>query len=298
MQRIGELAAFGTAVCWTVSSMFFERATKRIGVLAVNFYKLVFAFGFLMIAGALSRGMPLPLDAPSDAWIFLSLSGLVGFVISDIFLFTAYKTIGSRITLLFIALSPPLTAALGFLFLGETMRPLAIVGMGLVVVGIVIAVLGRRDPAAGKVRMSRDDKRGYFFALFSSIGQSVGMILTKRGIGDYDALSATQIRVLVGVVGFAVASMLADRGRSLKAAVRDAPGMKTTFNGAIFGPFLGVVLSLYAVQQTNAGVVSTLMALSPVLIIPPTILLFKQKVRFLEIAGAVIAVAGSAVFFL
>ena len=297
MQRIGELAAFGTAICWTVSSMFFERATKRVGVLAVNFYKLVFAFGFLVVAGAASRGMPLPLDATRDAWIFLSLSGLVGFVISDIFLFTAYKTIGSRITLLFVALSPPMTAALGFLFLGETMRPLAIVGMGLVVVGIVIAVLGRRDQAARTV-MSRDDKRGYVFALFSAIGQSVGMILTKRGIGDYDALSATQIRVLVGVVGFAVASMLADRGRSLKAAVRDAPGMKTTFNGAIFGPFLGVVLSLYAVQQTNAGVVSTLMALSPVLIIPPAILVLKQKVRFPEIAGAVIAVAGSAIFFL
>jgi len=297
MQRIGELAAFGTAICWTVSSMFFERATKRVGVLAVNFYKLVFAFGFLVVAGAASRGMPLPLDAPRDAWIFLSLSGLVGFVISDIFLFTAYKTIGSRITLLFVALSPPMTAALGFLFLGETMRPLAIVGMGLVVVGIVIAVLGRRDQAARTV-MSRDDKRGYVFALFSAIGQSVGMILTKRGIGDYDALSATQIRVLVGVVGFAVASVLAERGRNLKAAVRDAPGMKSTFSGAIFGPFLGVVLSLYAVQQTNAGVVSTLMALSPVLIIPPAILVLKQKVRFPEIAGAVIAVAGSAIFFL
>ena len=297
MQRIGELAAFGTAICWTVSSMFFERATKRVGVLAVNFYMLVFAFGFLVVAGAASRGMPLPLDATRDAWIFLSLSGLVGFVISDIFLFTAYKTIGSRITLLFVALSPPMTAALGFLFLGETMRPLAIVGMGLVVVGIVIAVLGRRDQAARTV-MSRDDKRGYVFALFSAIGQSVGMILTKRGIGDYDALSATQIRVLVGVVGFAVASVLAERGRNLKAAVRDAPGMKSTFSGAIFGPFLGVVLSLYAVQQTNAGVVSTLMALSPVLIIPPAILVLKQKVRFPEIAGAVIAVAGSAIFFL
>ncbi|HQO66698.1 MAG TPA: hypothetical protein PLI66_08155, partial [Spirochaetales bacterium] len=88
------------------------------------------------------------------------------------------------------------------------MRPLAIVGMCLVVAGIVIAVLGRRDPSV-KARMSRDDRRGYFFALFSAIGQSVGMILTKRDIGDYDALSATQIRVLVGVVGFAVASVLA-----------------------------------------------------------------------------------------
>jgi len=297
MQRIGELAAFGTAICWTVSSMIFEKATKRIGVLAVNFYKVVFAFGFLALAGALTRGMPLPLDAPPDAWVFLSLSGLVGFVIADIFLFTAYKTIGSRITLLFLALSPPMTAGLGFLFLGERMGPKSLAGMALVVVGIAAAVLGRRD-AKSAVRMSREDKRGYLFAFLSSVGQSVGMIFTKRGIGDYDPISGTQIRVAIAIVGFGVMSLIAERGRNLATAVKDPAGMKATFYGAIFGPFLGVALSLFAAQRTNAGVVSTLMALTPVLIIPPAILIFKQRVKPLEIAGAVVAVVGSAVFFM
>ena len=297
MQRIGELAAFGTAICWTVSSMIFEKATKRIGVLSVNFYKVVFAFLFLALAGALTRGMPLPLDAPPDAWIFLSLSGLVGFVIADIFLFTAYKTIGSRITMLFLALSPPLTAGLGFLFLGERMGPKSLVGMALVVVGIAAAVFGRRD-AKSAARMSREDKRGYLFALLSSVGQSVGMILTKRGIGAYDPISGTQIRVAIGIVGFGVLSLILERGRNLGAAVKDPVGMRITFVGAIFGPFLGVALSLFAAQRTNAGVVSTLMALTPVLIIPPAILIFKQKVKPLEIAGAMVAVVGSAIFFM
>ena len=51
MQRIGEIAAFGTAICWTVSALFFENATKRIGVLAVNFYKVTMALGFLAQIG-------------------------------------------------------------------------------------------------------------------------------------------------------------------------------------------------------------------------------------------------------
>jgi drug/metabolite transporter (DMT)-like permease len=118
MQRIGELAAFGTAVCWTVSALFFERASKRIGVLAVNFYKLIFAFGFLLITAVLMRGVALPFDASPRAWLFLSLSGLIGFVITDIFLFSAYVMIGSRITMLFLAMSPPMTAILGYVFLG------------------------------------------------------------------------------------------------------------------------------------------------------------------------------------
>jgi len=297
MQRIGELAAFGTAICWTVSSMIFEKATMRIGVLAVNFFKVVFAFCLLALAGAVARGMPLPLDAPRDAWVFLSLSGLVGFVIADIFLLNAYKMIGSRITMLFLALSPPLTAALGYLFLGERMGPRSLAGMALVVVGIAAAVFGRRDSRSA-ARMSREDKRGYLFAFLSSVGQSVGMIFTKRGIGAYDPISGTQIRVAVGIIGFGIMSLLVERGRNLSTAVKDSSGMRITFVGAIFGPFLGVALSLFAVQRTNAGVVSTLMALTPVLIIPPAILIFKQRVKPLEIAGAVVAVAGSAVFFM
>ena len=297
MQRIGEIAAFGTAICWTASAIFFEKATKRIGVLAVNFYKVVFAFGFLAVFGAIFRGMPLPLDAPREAWIFSSLSGLIGFVISDIFLFTAYKTIGSRITLLFLALSPPVTAALGFLFLGEDIGPRGLLGMTLVVIGITAAVLGRRD-ARSAGTMSREDKRGYLFAFLSSIGQSVGMIFTKKGIGSYDPISGTQIRVIVAIIGFGIASLIFEKGRNLKAAFKDIEGLKPTFFGAIFGPFLGVALSLYATQRTHAGIVSTLIGLSPVMIIIPSIFIFKQKVRPLEIGGAVLAVAGSAVFFM
>jgi len=297
MQRIGEIAAFGTAICWTASALYFEKATKRIGVLAVNFYKVVFAFGLLAAFGAIFRGMPLPLDAPREAWIFLSLSGLIGFVISDIFLFTAYKTIGSRITLLFLALSPPVTAGLGFLFLGEDLGSRGLMGMTLVVIGITIAVLGRRD-AKSTGTMSREDKRGYLFALLASIGQSVGMIFTKKGIGSYDPISGTQIRVIVAIVGFGIASLIFEKGKNLKAALKDAEGLKPTFYGAIFGPFLGVALSLFAAQRTQAGIVSTLIGLSPIMIIFPAIFIFKQKVKLMEITGAVLAVAGSAVFFM
>jgi len=297
MQRIGEIAAFGTAICWTASAIFFERATKRIGVLAVNFYKVVFAFGLLALAGGIFRGMPLPFDAPREAWIYLSLSGLIGFVISDIFLFTAYKTIGSRITLLFLALSPPVTAALGFLFLGEDIGRRGLAGMMLVVIGITVAVLGRRD-AKSVGKMSREDRRGYLFAFLASVGQSVGMIFTKKGIGSYDPISGTQIRVMVAIVGFGIASLIFEKGRNLKVALKDAEGLKPTFYGAVFGPFLGVALSLFAAQRTQAGIVSTLIGLSPIMIIIPAIFIFKQKVKPLEIAGAVLAVAGSAVFFM
>jgi drug/metabolite transporter (DMT)-like permease len=124
------------------------------------------------------------------------------------------------------------------------------------------------------------------------------MIFTKAGLGDYHPIAGTQIRVLVGIVGLGIISLFWEKGRTFKTALTNRAGLSATFGGAIFGPFLGVALSLFAVQRTNTGVVSTLLGLTPILIIVPSILLFKQKVKPLEILGALLAVLGSAVFFM
>ncbi|HSN54102.1 MAG TPA: EamA family transporter, partial [Candidatus Sulfomarinibacteraceae bacterium] len=63
-------------------------------------------------------------------------------------------------------------------------------------------------------------------------------------------------------------------------------------------PFLGVSLSLLAVKYTEAGVAATLMALTPVLIIPVSVLVFREQVARPAVLGAVVAVAGSALLFL
>jgi len=297
MSYIGEIAAFGTAICWTLSALFFEQGTKRIGVLGVNFYKVVFAFVFLTITAWIVKGKPFPIDAGPHEWFFLTVSGFIGFVITDIFLFTAYKTIGSRMATLFLAISPAFTALLGYVFLNEVLSVKALLAMALVASGIILAVLSRE-----RIQMSSVAKtlsiRGYIFAFLSSIGQSVGMIFTRQGVKNYDAISGTQIRVMSAIVGFALVSLIFERGKSVTQSPKDSQGMRFTFIGSIFGPFLGVALSLFAMQHTKTGIVSTLIGLTPILIIPPAVLILKQRVKLFEVVGAVIAVAGSALFFM
>jgi drug/metabolite transporter (DMT)-like permease len=308
MERYGELAAFGTAVCWTASALYFEYSSKRIGALAVNFYKVVFAFFFLAIAGFALRGMPLPVDAPREAWIWLPISGLVGFVVADYFLFNAYILVGSRLTVLFQPLSPLFAALLGFFILGERMKPAALIGMALVVGGILVVVADKGRTASkaqgsegrGPARPSRAVVKGLAFALLSAFFNALGLIFSKLGLsGGYDAVSATQIRVITAVVGFGLQALLFGQAKTVFVEARkDKPAFGRTFIGSIFGPFLGVAFSLFAVQRTSAGTAATLMALTPVLIIPPSALILKQKIPLVEIAGAVVAVAGAALFFL
>jgi drug/metabolite transporter (DMT)-like permease len=297
MQRIGELAALGTAVSWTLAALFFERGVKRVGVLSVNFFKVLFAFLLLTLTASFMRGMPLPFDASSRAVIYLSLSGIVGFVVTDMFLFTAYGTIGPRITMLFMALSPPVTAGISFFFFGERLGPMGALGMGLVIIGICMTVFGKQNSVSIS-KIDKVDKRGYIFAFIASIGQSIGMILTKAGLGDYNPVSGTQIREIAAIIGFALLALVYDRGKGLIKAAKSFDGLRFTAAGSVFGPYIGVVLSLFAIQRISAGRVSTLIGLTPVIIILPELLIFKKNIKPLEIAGAVVAVIGTAIFFM
>ena len=297
MQRIGELAAFGTAVCWTLSAVIFEQAIKRIGVLAVNFIKVVIAFFLLAISAAIMRGMPLPFDAAPNTILLLSVSGMVGFVFADFFLYTAYGTVGSRIAMLFLALSPPMTAGIAYLFLGETIGSRGFLGMILVISGICVTVFGRHGNILSS-GINKQDIKGYLCAFAASLGQSIALNITKAGIGNYDPVSGTQIRVFAAIIGFGILSLVLEGGRNIKKAVHSFDGLKYTGIGAVFGPYLGVTLSLFALQRVSSGIVSTLIGLSPVLIIIPETLVSKKKIKALEIAGAFIAVAGTSIFFL
>jgi len=292
----GEIAALATACCWTVTSMAFEAAGKRIGSLPVNFIRLVLALGFLSVFGAVTRGLPLPTDATPRAWGWLALSGVIGFAVGDLCLFRAFVVVGARLAMLMMSLVPPITALIGLAVLGEQLGPLDLLGMGLTVGGVAWVVLERKKALDGSG--SRPPASGILLGLGGAVGQAVGLVLSKHGMGDYDPFAATQIRVIAGIVGFAVIFTAAGIWPRVVEALRNRAAMARTALGAVFGPFLGVSLSLLAVKHTEAGVAATIMAIVPVLIIAPSALLFKQPVTARAVLGAVIAVGGVAVLFL
>lgn len=294
--RIGELAALGTALSWTVMGMFFESAGKKVGSLAVNFIRLVFGFIFISIFTYFVRGQVFPMDASLHNWTWLGISGVMGFFLGDIFLFQAYIEIGTRITLLIMAASPPITAILGFIFLNETLSPLGIIGMIVTILGISIVILSR-DTGERKFKLNHSLK-GVSFALLGAVGQAVGTILTKIGMGDYNAFAATQIRIIAGFFAFLVLFLFLNRWSDLRKAVRDKSTMFLIALGSLVGPFIGVSLQLISLQYTTAGVSSTIIAIMPVLIIPLSIIIYKEKITAREILGALCSVLGVGILFL
>ncbi len=250
--HFGEIAGVLTAVFWTITALAFESAGKKVGSLAVNLIRLVMAFFLIGIYSWLVRGFFFPTDASWYNWKWLAFSGLVGFVIGDLLLFQSYLIIGARVAMLLMALAPPFAAFIGWLMLGEVLTPMNWLGMGITMSGIVLVILKREkseeNGAVIRKLKSSYSLPGILLALGGALGQAAGLVISKKGMGDYDAFSATQIRVLTGIVGFSVLFFFIKRWHKVGAALKNSSAMKRISLGAFFGPFLGVSFSLLAVS--------------------------------------------------
>jgi len=298
----GEIAALITAGFWTVTALTFEAAGRKIGSLVLNLLRLILGFLFLSTFTLIYRGYFLPLDATAEAWFYLLISGLIGFVIGDLCLFQAFVMIGARISMLIMSLVPPFTALISWVVLGETLTLQNWLGMALTMGGISIVVLKKAERSSRKGMFHRLQIGlplvGVLLALGGAVGQAGGLVLSKFGMKQYDAFAASQIRILAGIFGFVMIFTLLRRWRDLFLAFTFRKAMLQMSLGAFFGPFLGVSFSLIAVKYAPAGVAATLMSIVPVLIIAPSALFLKEKVTLKEVIGAVIAVGGVTLFFL
>ncbi len=299
----GELAALCTAFFWTITALAFESAGKKVGSLSVNIIRLTIAFIYLGMFSFISRGEFLPMGASYHNWVWLSLSGLVGFVLGDLFLFQADVVLGARISMLIMSLAPPIAAVAGWLLMDETMNLKSIIGMTLTFIGIAITILAKKEDfeenGNRKVKLHfKYPVKGILLAIGGAAGQGLGLVLSSYGIQDYNPFAATQIRVITGIIGFILVITYIGFWPRVISAVLNLDAMKRLGVGAFFGPFLGVSFSLLAVKYTTSGIASTIMSIVPVLIIAPSVIFMKEKITWIEVVGAFIAVFGVSLFFI
>jgi drug/metabolite transporter (DMT)-like permease len=298
MTYTGELIAMATVLCWTMSVQFFEAASRRVGATPVNIIRLTFALILFTLLLLIRNGFLIPLHFSTHAWIYLGLSGVIGFFLGDIFLFKALVEIGPRVAMLIFSLSAPTTAVIGWIFLDETYGPSQWVGMGVTLFGVGMVVLekNRKPVGPSALTVRTISLKGVLFGIGAMLGQALGYILSKTGMkegGEYlDAFSATQIRVIAAFCCFLVFFSVTGKWKNVGSALKDRKAVLMTAAGSVIGPFLGVSLSLLTLHYLTTGIASTFLSLVPVFIIPFSIFLHKEHVSIRAMAGAVIAVFG------
>jgi len=305
MTYIGELISIGVAFSWTATALLSEFGSKRLGNLTLNVLRMGLALVFSLVLFMVVTGNPLPPGASAEAAGWMLLSGVVGYVIGDFCLFQCYIIIGSRYGQLFMTLAPLAAALMAWITLGQQMTGMSLLAMFITLAGIGISVLGRGEHHKVGLKLPLN---GVLFAIGAAMCQGIGLVLSKIGMDHYEAtanmpewlvpFSANFYRCVAGIIGFTLLLYFRKGLDPLREAMHDKKGLAVATATTVFGPFVGVGFSLMAVQYTAAGIASTLMAMTPIIILLPSYWLFHQKITWRAVAGAVISVVGVSLFFL
>ncbi|MBN2432319.1 MAG: DMT family transporter [Acidobacteria bacterium] len=295
-QYVGELAAVATACCWSFGSLMFTFAGRRVGSYTVNNTRLWLAFLFLLVLHWLMFGLLYPVDAAGYRFLWLGLSGLVGYVFGDGMLFEAFVRIGPRLSMLLMTLVPVIGAFLGWLVLGEALRPVEWLAIAVTLTGIALVVSDRRN---GSAFAPGQKWSGVLFGIGGAVGQAGGLLLAKLGLdGGFSAVSANLIRV--STAALAMGFLVGVRGHLPMQWRRlaDRPALALITGASLLGPVLGVILSLVAIANAPIGIAATLMSLSPVLLLPLSRWFFHETITARAVGGTLVALGGAALFFL
>jgi drug/metabolite transporter (DMT)-like permease len=307
MMYLGETAALATALLWAFTSIFFAEAGKRIGSHMVNVTRLGFAVILYATVLFVTTGRPWPVDPTGTQIFWLGMSGLVGLVFGDGCGFKALVMIGPRLTTLFYATAPIMATGIAWLFLGEALRWIDLVGVALTVGGVMWVVSERQFSQSERLLAEDHPDRGSLLVgsllgLGAALGQAAGLVMAKHamthGGPSLDPLHAAFVRMVIALV--AIYALTAARGKlgKLRQAFKDARGMQFSLYGAIVGPFLAVWLSLVAVKLIPTGIAATLNATTPIMIIPIVVYYNKETVSLRGVLGAIVAVCGVGLLFL
>ncbi len=293
----GELAALITAICWTFNSLTFSIAGKIVGSKTVNHIRLWIAFLAVGLINLIMFGYFFPYNASAKSLIFLGLSGLIGFTLGDAALFESLVLIGPRLSMTIMATNPIIGAILSFIFLKETLKPLHVLAIIITISSVMFVVSEKHE------NENFDKKKrplGVFLASIGSLCQATGMLLSKVGLSSgISVISGNMIRVSAGLFFIIIISIFQKQFIGDFIKLKNMKGTIYIFIGAILGPVLGVMLALYAISKTKIGIATTITAISPILLIPLSAIIYKEKITVRMVIGTIVTIAGaSALFFI
>ena len=238
------------------------------------------------------RGLFLPLDSTIYNWKFLGISGVIGLFLGDFFLYEAYVLIGAKICMLFMTMTPLIVGIFGYIFLGEKLTFLQIIAMIITCSGILLVVLKPNNNEGKKL-----STKGIAFITTATIFEAIGIVFTKIGSSGYSPSSSTQIRMICALVVFIIFLSIKKQWGKIFHTLKNKQNLLFILGGTVTAT-VGITFLVAALNLGNAGVISTISSTSPIIIIPISHFVFKDKIKIKEILGACISVFGIALFFL
>ncbi|MDM7941893.1 MAG: DMT family transporter [Hydrogenophaga sp.] len=288
-----EALALLAAACWALSSLFSAGPAQRLGAFAFSRWRMLFACLILWALAWLGGGWR-SLDASAIG--LLALSGVIGIFIGDTALFACMNRLGPRRSGVLFATHALFSAVIAWFFLGEVLWGWALIGSGLLVGGVMLAIVwGRRSDEQHGWEQTRGPLLiGIGLGLAAALCQSVATLMLKPLMSTgVDAVAASAARMTVALAAHTLLLVSGWSGARARVPLqwKDA-GL--IFVSAAVAMALGMTLILAAMRLGQAGLVAVLSSVTPILILPLLWLVYRRRPAAGAWLGAVLAVLGTA----
>jgi drug/metabolite transporter (DMT)-like permease len=296
----GLLIALFTTLSWTIGIFPFTIAAQKLGSNSVNHFRLLLAvlvLGILTLVLSNINLIELFSLPGQEQWFWLGLSGLVGLSIGDYFSFSAFVLLGPGMGSLFATLAPAAALIAGYLLLGEKIDTNALVGMSLTLAGILwISAFKQKS----EIEFQKNNTKGILFGIGAALCQGLGLVFAKKGMTIQDmntnisAIHFTWMRMFSATFLMYMFSFFTRRLAIIHQPIfkNKEGGMKYLLWGTLFGPVIGVTLSLYTVKLIEVSIAQTLFSLVPAFALLISRFYYKEKISPPVLFGFTIALAG------
>lgn len=296
-------AAFLATLLFSISVISGQRTARLIGGVEANFWRLTLATVLLGLWAFLGgRGID------GEGFSIFLISGLIGIGIGDAGLFQALPRLGSRLSLLLIqCLTAPIAALIEWLWLGTTLGLTEIIGAVVILAGVGVALAPGEHLHIPRPQLVS----GSLFAVLAAAGNALGVVLSRKAYAvvhasgeTLDGGTAAFQRILGGLLVSGLLLLITKRqfirlpgaNRAAAAALSVRDKWKRIWPwvmmNSLAGQTLGVSAMLWALETTPTGVVMSIVALTPLTVIPLARVFEGEKITPRSLLGGAMAVAG------
>lgn len=297
----GELAAVLTTLIWSVGVFPFTAATARWGAHAVNFFRLVAAVILLAVTLLFYYGFtPVELFVLPEPqqWLWLGMSGIIGLTVGDYFAFRSFHLLGPRLSTAFTTLSPIAAFFFALLFVHEDINIWGIIGMTITVGALVLLSLSKNDATLNNIP-EHEKKLGLLFAVLAPICQGIGLVMSRKAFLETESfelmpMHAAWIRMLVGALSLYAFSLVTGTIKEPHRIIftNRNKGLLPALGGAFFGPYLGMIFSMYAISLIDASVAQTIFGQVPVVVLLLAAWWHKERISWFSILVTLLSIGG------
>lgn len=295
---LGQGLGLLTAICIAHNAVVFRYLGQRLGSESVAHTRMWLALPLVLILTRVVEGVWYPTGWALSTHLILLTSGVLGYFLTDLLMFRAYVLLGSRESMVIMTLSPVVTALFSLRLFNERLSMVQSLGMLVTIGGIATMTLldGKGD---GQQSKGSNKLRGVIYAMVAAVLQSVSFLLAKYALTDGTPVATNLVRTVGGLGSFVIFNVIIKRNAKTHfQGLRNPRYLGLLLLASIAGPVVGMSSQMKAFTLAPVALVSTIVQISPILLLPFDYLILKRKVSTASLVGTLLSIGGIALLFL